>query len=79
MHTMPFMITTTCQKTSPISGKRNTMTMMLDLSDFRDWQRGMNIQDAMPYLSAGEREFLISGVHPDEWDAMFGKKALPLT
>ena len=28
--------------------------------DLRDWQEGRYIQDAMPYLTAGERELLIS-------------------
>jgi hypothetical protein len=69
------MTTTTLQKTSPITGKINTMSMLLDLSDFCDWQKGKLIQDAMPYLSAEEREFLISGIHPDEWNALFGNAA----
>ena len=28
--------------------------------DLKDWQEGKYIQDAMPYLSSGERELLIS-------------------
>ena len=30
-------------------------------SDFWDWKQGKYIQDAMPYLNAGERELMISG------------------
>lgn len=35
------------------------------------WQAGQNIASAMPQLSAEEREFLISGATPEEWDAAF--------
>lgn len=36
------------------------------------WHRGMHIQDAMPNVSAGHREFLMTGITPDEWAAEFG-------
>jgi hypothetical protein len=35
------------------------------------WQSGMLIQDAFPMLSAGEREFIKTGITPQEWDEMF--------
>lgn len=40
-------------------------------ADYWDWQDGKCAQDAFPYLSADEREMLISGVCPDCWDRMF--------
>ena len=33
--------------------------------------RGAPIQNAFPFLTTCEREFLISGLLPGEWDAMF--------
>ena len=36
------------------------------------WQNGAYIQDAMPNVSAEDREFLISGITPEEWQATFG-------
>ncbi len=36
------------------------------------WRQGVLIQHVMPQLSAAEREFLISGVTPEEWEALFG-------
>ena len=30
------------------------------------------IQDAFPFLSPGEREFLMTGITPEEWDSIFG-------
>ncbi len=42
--------------------------------DYLDWQDGMLVQDAFPYLSANEREKLISGICPTCWDKMFPHK-----
>lgn len=36
------------------------------------WRNGMLIQDALPELSAEDREFLISGLCPDCWKALLG-------
>ena len=43
-------------------------------SDYWDWDDGVHVQDAFPYLSAGEREMLVSGICPDCWDKMFGQE-----
>lgn len=40
--------------------------------DLVKWLHGTYIQDAMPYLSADDREFLVSGISPVEWERMFG-------
>lgn len=40
--------------------------------DFYDWQEGMLTQDAFPYLSATEREQLISRLCPMCQDEIFG-------
>jgi hypothetical protein len=34
---------------------------------------GRLIQEVFPELSADEREFMISGIHPACWDDMFSK------
>ena len=39
--------------------------------DYLDWQDGMLVQNAFPYLSANEREMLISGICPTCWEKMF--------
>jgi len=41
--------------------------------DFHSWQSGTKIQNAMPYLSADERELLISGTCSKCFDEMFGE------
>ena len=58
---------------SPVSLKEHTMTMMLDPADLAKWERNEAlIQNALPYLTPVEREFLISGVMPGEWDLLWG-------
>ena len=46
-------------------------------NDYLDWGDGMNAQDAFPYLSAGEREMLISGICPTCWEKYFGSDEEP--
>lgn len=41
------------------------------LEGLQRWNSGMYIQEALGFLSAGEREFIMTGITPDEWDAMF--------
>ena len=55
-------------KTSIITG--NTASMDLDVTEAQlvAWRQGALIQEVMPHLSADEREFLISGITPAEWD-----------
>lgn len=37
----------------------------------KKWDQGLLIQEALEFLSADEREFLLTGLTPDEWDKMF--------
>ena len=37
-----------------------------------EWEAGTLIQNAMPSLSADDREFIMTGITPEEWDATFG-------
>lgn len=65
-------------RTSPFSGKVNTVELPLTEVDFHvsyiRWENGMLIQDAFPTLTAGQREFLKTGITPEEWDRVFGKE-----
>ena len=42
-------------------------------SDFVAWQCGEHAQNAFPYLTANEREILISGICSKCWTDMFGE------
>ena len=45
--------------------------VLVSEADFAAWKGGELIQHAMPYLTANEREILISGICPTCWDNMF--------
>jgi hypothetical protein len=38
-----------------------------------DYARGELLQNAFPFLNPDEREFLLTGTTPEEWNAMFGE------
>ena len=57
---------------SPFTGNMNSMFMLFDVADLRKWKEGRGlIQDCLPYLSADEREFLMTGIMPEEWEQAF--------
>ena len=58
-------------RTSPFSGLTRTIHMSVTLEQLQAWAGGVLIQEAMPQLSPDEREFIMTGVTPDEWRAMF--------
>jgi hypothetical protein len=35
------------------------------------WEAGTLIQDALPFLDADRREFIMTGMTPEMWDQMF--------
>ena len=53
---------------SLISGVAHTMDLAGTNNQLRRWRAGELIQNVMPHLTSEEREFLISGSMPDEWD-----------
>lgn len=56
------------------NGKSITVDWSLEIIShcWYDWQmKGRFIQDAFPMLSPGEREFIQSGITPEEWNAIF--------
>lgn len=61
-------------KVNPMTGNENTLNINITNDQINDWQTGTLIQDAMPNITANEREFLISGMLPDGWDELFKEK-----
>ena len=39
-----------------------------------DFAKGALIQRAFPFLSADQREFLMTGIYAEEWDEMWAEK-----
>lgn len=67
MMIMPMKVECIC----PLCGEVHIITV--DAIDYIAWEVGdVLIQDALPYLSADEREMLISGICPECWAKMFG-------
>jgi hypothetical protein len=57
---------------SIFTGKLNTMELPIDLEMFQVWRSGGGlVQNVFPQLNADQREFLMSGATPEEWDAIF--------
>jgi hypothetical protein len=58
---------------SRISGKINTRAIKATPEQMQAWLNGTVAQQAFPDASADDREFVISGITPEEWTATFGK------
>lgn len=58
---------------SMLTGKIHEREIDVTPEQLKKWKDGMLIQDAMPHLSAEDREYLISGATPEEWNKFFGK------
>lgn len=58
---------------SPLTGKVNSLDLPITDKQLEDWQNGELIQRAMPHLDADQREFLISGTYPGEWEKIWSK------
>ena len=67
---------------SMLTGKTHTRVVNATQQEIAAWQAGALIQDAMPFLSVDDREFIMSGITPEEWDALsaavFVLGAIPL-
>lgn len=62
-------------KVSGLTGKTNTLTIPLTQSEFdvcyKAYRSGKLIQNAFPMLDAGLREFIKTGITPEEWEETF--------
>ncbi len=65
------------EKTSDLTGKLTGMLIGINFNDFvkgfNAWESGELIQNAFPTLSADEREFIKTGILPQEWEELFGE------
>ena len=60
---------------SILTGIDHTIEIPVTIAQVVAWNSGMHIQDAMPNLTAGQREFIMTGITEEEWDAEFGEEA----
>ena len=59
---------------SLISGNINTMSLPITEEQYTAWEQGTLVQVAMPHLSPDEREFVMTGITPEEWADNFGEE-----
>lgn len=59
---------------SPIHGGHNTRYIHASTGQIKDWLGGSLIQNAFPQLDANDREFLMTGITPEEWDEIMGEE-----
>jgi hypothetical protein len=55
-------------KRSSLTGNSHSREINVTQAQLDSWASGMFIQNAMPNLSTDDREFLMTGVTPEEWD-----------
>lgn len=55
-------------RTSVLTGKEHVMDLDITLDQIVAYQAGTLLQNAFPHLSASEREFLKTGITPEEWN-----------
>lgn len=66
--------TATVIRYNMMTGKFNKAIISITSEQYYRWnQRRELIQDVMPNISKEEREFLMTGYTPDDWEKMFPK------
>ncbi len=62
-------------KKSLFTGRTHTREIDVDPVTYVAWNDGVSglLQDTFPDLNDDDREFILSGTTPEEWDAMFLK------
>jgi len=55
----------------PVTGQLNEMALPITESQWEQYKRGGLAQVCFPTLTSDEREFIISGTLPGEWDELF--------
>ena len=59
-------------RTSPFTGMIHTKDILVTEEQLARWRGGERIQNVMPFLSADDREFIMTGITADEWNNTFG-------
>lgn len=61
-------------KISALTGKLNSLELPISQGDYCRWLFSQQlIQQAFPQLTSDQREFMLSGATPEEWNKTFGE------
>lgn len=58
-------------KKNPFTGVETTLNLNITPLQLERWEQGELIQNAMPNLTASEREFIMTGITDDVWNDTF--------
>ena len=61
----------TITRKSPLTGITRTKEIDVTIDQILAWEEGELIQNAMPHLSADDREFIKTGIDGKEFDSIF--------
>jgi len=56
---------------SMLTNKIHEMEIDVTHEQIAEWENGALIQNVMPHLPSDEREFIMTGITPTEWDETF--------
>jgi hypothetical protein len=59
--------------TAPCIGCGHSTQLTLLRSEVDQYRKGAFVQDAFPFMTADERELIVSGTHPACWRRLFGE------
>lgn len=61
------------KRKSPFTGTVHELDIPVTEDQLHRWHNGELIQNAMPHLTSGQREFLMTGITDEEWSQAFGR------
>jgi len=61
-------------RTSVLSGISRTLDLPVTQEQLDNYANGALLQNAFPHLSAGDREFIKTGITDQEWDDQFSEE-----
>jgi len=61
-------------KTNRLTGVTNSMSLAITEEQIESYKAGALIQDAFPQLTPDEREFMLTGFLPSEFEKRFPEK-----
>ena len=63
------------QRKSVLTGVVRTRNIPVNPEDLALWEAGFtSIHEAMPYLNDNDREFILTGMTSEEWNAAFAEQ-----
>jgi hypothetical protein len=59
------------ERRSPFSGKVHQMDLPITQEQLERWKNGELVQNVFRHLNADQREFIMTGITPEEWKGYF--------